>query len=144
METLVVLAILMLLLALVIFPFANFRDRQVLQMGAQDVLSTLAKARTQTLSGLNDSAYGVHLAADRLVLFVGDSYNAADPNNQTVLLNSSVTISGLNLTGGASDIAFRRLTGTATKSGTIAVALVADATQTKTITIAGSGVAWVN
>lgn len=144
LESLIVIAILAILAGVVFSPFGGFRDTQVLQGSVEDVLSTLAKARSRTLAGFNDSAYGVHFESDRLVLFRGGVYQAGAEDNETVTLNALTTLSNIALTGGAVDAVFRRLTGEALASGQVTVALLADPAESQTVTIAPSGIAWVN
>lgn len=143
-EMLVVLGLIVLLATFVTQPFKSFRDSQVLLGSVEDVLSTLSKARSETLAGLNDSAYGAHFQSDRLVLFAGSSYQAGAAGNETILLNQLTTISAINLTGGGSDLVFQRLSGEAASSGTVTIGLVNSPSQTKTVTILTSGIAGAN
>ncbi len=143
-EIVIVLGILVLISAFLVSPFANFRNTQILQVSVEDVLSTLNKARTQTLAGHGDSAYSVRLETNRVVLFPGETYSANDPNNQVVNLHSLVNISNISLSGGGSSVVFRRLTGATTKTGTITLSLASDSSVNKVITIPASGIAWSN
>lgn len=143
-EIVIVLGILVLVSAFLVSPFTNFRNTQILQVSVEDVLSTLNKARTQTLAGHGDSAYGVHLETNRVVLFAGETYNASDPTNQAVNLHSLVNISNISLSGGGSSVVFRRLTGTTTKTGTVTLSLASDSSVNKVITIPATGIAWSN
>lgn len=144
LEIVIVIGILGLITAFVISPFTNFRNTQLLRVSAEDVLSTLAKARTKTLAGHNDSAYGVHFESNRLVLFAGETYNQNSPYNEVITIHPLINVSNISLTGGGSDLVFRRLTGAATKSGTVTLSLASDASVTKIITISASGIAWSN
>lgn len=143
-EVLIVIGIIVVLSSLVISPFSSFRDQQVLRGSVEDVLSTIAKARTATLAGLDDSAYGVHFQSDSLVIFPGSTYQAGAVGNEVVSLNPLTNISAINLTGGATDITFQRLSGVTAVSGTITVSLVSSSTQNRIITIQPTGTATSN
>ena len=137
-EIVIAVTILVLIGALLFSAFRTFSTRHTLDGAAMEVRSVLAEARAQTLESLNDSAYGVHIQSDRLVLFKGTTYVANDANNRTILMSSRITLS-TSLTPSGSDVLFQRLTGKATQTGTVTVTLKSDATQTRTITITQSG-----
>src|SRR3989344_131519 len=81
-ELLVVLAAVALIAAIVIPQFSKVRERQVLKTAVAESLSSLDKARSQTLSSLNSSAYGVHFQSDRVIIFTGTVYSAGAGSNQ--------------------------------------------------------------
>lgn len=139
-EIVVVVAILSLITATAIFSFGAFNTRQALDKDSLAVLATLNDARSRTLSSQNASQYGVHLEEFQVVLFVGGSYLAGDPQNEEVVLSGHTHISSFSLIGGGSDIIFSRLTGATSKSGTIVLALRNDGAATKTITVYATGI----
>jgi Tfp pilus assembly protein FimT len=136
LEALVVVSILAILLAFVLPSFKTTRDRELLKSVSSDVVSSLDKARSQTLSSLNSSEYGVHFETDKLVIFKGTTYSSSDVNNQIISIVSPASISSISLTGGAVDVYFNRLSGAPNKTGTITVNVSG---ISKNITISATG-----
>ena len=60
LELLMVVAIMAILAAIVISPFAQFRNSKVLDTAGENALSILARARGNTLSSKNSYQYRVH------------------------------------------------------------------------------------
>ncbi len=117
----------------------NFNTDKALTLETHDVVSLISKARSFTLSAKNGSAYGVHLEATKAVLFAGPAYSPSATGNEVHTLNKEVTVSSVSLAGGGSDILFSKLTGATTQTGTITLASVRRASQTKVITVTGTG-----
>jgi type IV fimbrial biogenesis protein FimT len=136
LEALVVVAILAILLAFVLPSFKTTRDRELLKSVSSDVVSSLDKARSQTLSSLNSSEYGVHFETDKLVIFKGTTYSSLDVNNEIISIVSPASISSINLTDSAVDVYFNRLSGAPNKTGTITVSVSG---ISKNITISATG-----
>ncbi len=135
-EILIVLFIIAVLAAIVLPQFNEMRKREVLKGGANDIVTALTRARSQTLSSLESSEYGVHFESDHVIIFKGTTYSASSPDNETINIVSPATISAITLTGGGSDVYFRRLTGMPTTSGTVTIS---NTVSTKTITISSTG-----
>ncbi|HPS21418.1 MAG TPA: prepilin-type N-terminal cleavage/methylation domain-containing protein [Candidatus Paceibacterota bacterium] len=140
-EMLVVVAVIGILLAVVLPQFSGVKNAQVLNSAAQDVVSTLNKARSQTLASLDSSEYGVHFQSDKIVLFKGTSYSSSSSNNEDVNMISPATISNINFTGSATNIYFSRLTGSPSASGTATISV---GEKTKTITVSSTGIVSLN
>ena len=138
-EILVVIAIIVLILLVVLPPFSSIKEGQVLDNAVENVISALNKARTQTLSSLDSSEYGVHFESDQIVTFKGKVFSANDPDNESVEITSPATISDVTL-GGVSgpegELYFARLSGVPDKSGTVTVSV---AGNSKIITISSTG-----
>ena len=83
-EILVVIAIIVLILLVVLPPFSSIKEGQVLDNAVENVISALNKARTQTLSSLDSSEYGVHFESDQILIFKGKVFSANDPDNESV------------------------------------------------------------
>ncbi len=135
-ELLVVLAIIVILIAVVLPSLERMKQYQVLKSAVADISSTLDKAKSQTLSSINSSEYGVHFESDKVVLFAGTVYSASDSTNEVTAISSPISISSISLTGGATDIYFDKLSGAPNKTGTVTVS---SASQSKTITISATG-----
>ena len=138
MEALIVLAIIIILIAIVLPSFKTMRDNQVLKSTASDVFSALDKARSQTLSSVNSSEYGVHFQSDKVVIFKGKVFSSSDLNNENIFITAPASISSINLSGGAVDLYFNRLSGAPDKTGTITISI---SSLSKIITISATGAA---
>ena len=137
-EFLISLAILGLVIAIVMNTFTDYRKNQSLQKDTETVVEVLGQARNQSLSSQNASQYGVHIASDKITLFTGSAYSSSDPLNSYFPLVSTDTIVTINLSGGGSDVVFRRLTGETGQSGTVVMSSPT-ISKTKTITVYGTG-----
>ncbi len=120
--------------------FRGMRDTQVLNKVTNDVESVLNEARSQTLSALNSSVYGVHLEADKITLFKGDIFSSSDTSNEETVLDSSIGLMDISLAGGGSDVVFSRLVGDTDNDGTVTVYLISDSSKYRVITIRSTGV----
>lgn len=139
-ETLTVIAILVVILAITVVSFALFQQERDLDGVSDGLASTLEQARTQTLASKNQTVYGVHVEAGQYVLFEGVAYVPGAATNQAVALPSSIEISGWALAGGGAEAAFERLTGKTNQPGTITVRIRNRPDRTKTITILATGI----
>lgn len=133
------------ILVLIVFPsFSSLRNSQLLKASVGEVLSSIDKVRSQTLSSLNSSEYGVHFQSDKIVIFKGKVYIANDTNNETIDIATPVTITNVTLggvSGVSGDMYFNRLSGAPSVSGTITLGVD---TTSKIITMYATGVASVN
>ncbi len=143
-EIITVIAVLGIIIAVVIPQFAKIRENQVLKSGVSDIISSINKARSQTLSSLNSSEYGVHFQADKIVIFKTDVFDSNAVDNENISLTTPATIANVTLNGvsGASgDIYFNRLSGAPSVNGTITISTT---NFSKIITISTTGIASVN
>ncbi|MEK7209111.1 MAG: type II secretion system protein [Patescibacteria group bacterium] len=132
LETLIALAIIVLVAGIILWPYARFRDEKLLDGAAEDIISLLDEARTRTLSSDGALAYGVSFASDRITLL---------PDNREVILSGRLVISNINLAGGGTTVMFKRLTGATDTGGTVTVNLVSDSNRRRVITISATGAA---
>lgn len=140
-EILIVIGVLGIIFSIVIPQLSKTRELQALKNGAQDVLSSIDKARAETLSSLNSSVYGVHFQSDRVIIFKGAVFSTGDTNNETIDIITPATISNINLTGGGSEIYFNRLSGMPNKTGSVTVST---SSYSRVITISATGAASSN
>ena len=140
MEILVVIGVTVLLVVITLNSFSNLNRREALKKEALQVASIFDQARSLTLSSKKASKYGVHLEADKVTIFQGDTYSSGDPGNITTSLNPLVTITNIELSGGGSDLVFDRLTGATSQYGTTTISLSSDLAQTKSVIIYPTGV----
>ncbi len=143
-ELLVVIAVLGIIVSIMIPQFSKIRENQVLKSSASDILSSLNKAKSQTLASKNSSSYGVHFQSDKVIIFKGIIFSADDTNNEIINIItpaniSNVTLDGVN--GSSGDIYFSRLSGIPNKTGAITVST---ASFSKIITISATGAASIN
>ncbi len=140
-ELLVVVAVLGIIFSIVLPQFSKIRENQVLKSAVGDIISSLNKARSQTLASVNSSSYGVHFQSDKVIIFKGASFSSSASDNETISIISPATISSITISGGGANLYFNRLTGAPNATGSIAVS---SPNFIKTITISATGVASVN
>ena len=143
-ELVVVVAILSLIIGVVLAQFSKSREREVLKSATNNILSSVQKARSQTLASLDSSSYGVHFESSQVIIFKGVSFSSGDPDNEVMPIIGPATISNVTLggvSGSSGEIYFSRLSGTPSKTGTVTVA---NNTVSKIITISATGAASSN
>lgn len=140
-EVLAAIAIMGVLVAIVLAPFASFRNSNLLNIASEEILTILSEARGDTLSAKEGYQYGVHFESSQAVLYRGSTYSSSDPNNKVMLLDGALEISLITLNGGGADVLFDQLTGKTSQGGTVLIRVKNDITKTKTINISGTGVA---
>lgn len=89
-------------------------------------------------AGKDDISHGIHLEADKYILFSGINYNPNSSANYIVTLPSSVSITNINLNGGGSDIVFSLPKGETDNYGTFTFES-AQINKSQTITITKIG-----
>ncbi len=138
-ETLMVVAITVMVSMIMFFSFSNYSSTEALSKDQARVVSVLEKARALTLDSYNSSQYGVHFATSTVTIFTGTTYNPANSSNLVTTLNPRVQISNITLVGGGSDILFNRLSGETNQMGTTTLSLVANDSVTRTVAIYSTG-----
>jgi len=141
LEALVVIFILLLVALAAYFSLAAFRNRQVLNSGAEEVLALLHDARVRTLAARSNDQYGVNFQADRLVLFQGASYPGT--TLEETRLSPLLEISNISLAGGGGSAVFKRLSGSTDNFGTVTVNLKSNPAEQAVIRIYSTGLAGV-
>jgi Tfp pilus assembly protein FimT len=141
-EVLISLLILAIISVVGLNSFSGVNTRKALDLEAEKVISLIAKARALTLSAKSDAPYGVHFEERTAVLFKGQSYSSGALTNQGQPFNDVVKLSSTALVGGGAEVLFARLTGATAQSGTVTLAAVQDASKTRVITIAATGIAY--
>ena len=139
LETLIAVAIIVLIATVIIWPFAAFRNVKLLDGAAEDILSLLHEAQTRTLSSDGAAPYGVYFESGKMTLFRGAAFpGAGDPNNKEVLIHNRLAISDITIAGGSS-VAFKRLTGATDNTGTVTISLVSDSSRQRVLAISAAG-----
>lgn len=142
-DIVIVTAIMALLVASAIAPFSQFRDTKVLEVSTEQALALLSRARSDTLAAKQGIQYGVHFEASKMVLYRNATYSALEPTNEETLLDSTIEISSISL-GGGSEVLFQRLTGKTSSVGTIVFRVKSNPSETRTVTVSGTGIAGAN
>jgi prepilin-type N-terminal cleavage/methylation domain-containing protein len=137
-ELLVVVAIMVIVLVVILARFTLFGKQTNLDGTAQQIISILQMARSQTVASLDESVYGVHFETNKYVLFKGATYNPASTDNKEYTLNSS-EIYEINLSGGGGEVVFDRIKGSTSESGNVKIRLTTDNSKTKTIVVTSMG-----
>lgn len=140
-EIIIVIVIFSVIAGIIIVPFSQFRNQQVLAGAADNILSLINQARSQTLAAKNDINYGIYFATSSITIFPGDVYDQEAIENKETILSTKVTISDISIAGSGASIIFSRLTGITNASGTITVSLVSDVDKNKVILINEAGLA---
>lgn len=138
-ELLVIIVILFLLTIIVVPRLIDFQREQALKNTTENIISLLNQAKTDSLSSLNSSNYGVHFTTNSAIYFIGDIFNSSDLNNYQIDFDSGVAISELNLNGGGNDVIFPKLTGDPIGYGTITLYLTSVPDRQKIISISQTG-----
>ncbi|MEO5635262.1 MAG: type II secretion system protein [Candidatus Paceibacterota bacterium] len=143
-EVLIVIAIVGLLIAIVLPKFSKIRENQVFKGAILDTISSINKAKGETLSSISSSEYGVHFQSDKVIIFKGKVFSSGASDNETIIITSpasitNVTLGGVSGTSGA--IYFNRLTGAPSATGTITIAT---SNYSKIVTISATGSASSN
>lgn len=144
LELLIILAIIGILVSIVFFQFSKSREQQVVKSAISDTLSSINKARSQTLSSLNSSEYGIHFQSDKVIIFKGTIFTAGASGNETINIISPAIISDVTLGGvsaSSGDVYFNRLYGVPSKTGMITIS---SSSLSKIINISATGSASSN
>jgi prepilin-type N-terminal cleavage/methylation domain-containing protein len=138
-EILVAISIIGLIASFVLASFGDFRARKTLDASVEGMLSAFSHAHLDTISSKNDQQYGVHIAADQVVYFVGPTYATGTATNIIHSLHSVIEIANISLNGGGSDVLYQRLSGKTNQYGTFQLRPRSRPTMTATITINETG-----
>lgn len=106
------------ILALIAAPYGSrFIGQNELDQRTLEAVDTLRRAQSSSMNGRGGEPWGVHFSSDSFTLFRGDSYNASDPDNETVNLPTRISVSSISLNGGGNDVIFTRVFGDTTNYG---------------------------
>jgi len=143
-ELLVVIAVIGIIILIAFPQFSRMRENQLIKNATVDVLSVIEKARSQTLSSLNSSEYGVRFQPDQVIIFKGKVFSGSAVDNETIDIIPPASISNITLnevSGSEMNMYFNRLSGVPSASGTITINTT---NIQKIITISATGMASVN
>jgi hypothetical protein len=118
--------------------FSGLANSISLDKDTSNIASYIDKARTMSINSVNSLEHGVLFATKKVTVFKTTIYSVANTEAFYDVSGKS-NITAISLTGGATSLFFNKLTGAASKTGTITVTST-DGTKTKTITIYGTGI----
>ncbi len=126
-------------IGLIVMPsLTNFQKKQSLKNTAENIVTLLNKAKSDSLSSLNSNNYGVHFESNQMIYFTGNNFSPGNINNKKVGFASGVVIppiGGIGLNNGGNDVIFPRLTGDVVGYGIIVIQLISKPTSQEIITI---------
>lgn len=139
LEIVIVCGLMVLVASISMNYLSSLLYKQRVEKDAESAYSYLQRARNQTLVGEADSQYGVAFSSTSITLFSGTTYTAGDPNVVTfTLLNNSV-FQNVNLSNGANQVYFKKLSGKPSATGTVEVVSKSNPEIKEVITIHASG-----
>jgi prepilin-type N-terminal cleavage/methylation domain-containing protein len=138
-ELIAVVAIISILMVIIIPSFTDFRRNSQLNVAAMNLVTLLNKARTLSISGKNDTQYGVHLEASKAVLYRGATYVSNASTNETYSFDSGLSLSSITINGGGSEVLFDRWTG-ATNNDASMVLSVTGTSKSTTLLVRNTGI----
>ena len=141
-EVVMVILILTVLGTISVTNFVLLQKKAELDNAAEEVKTVLILAQNRTLASDNGGQYGVYfdisVSPNKYVLFNGATYATRDTTkDQNFWLTSRVDFSSLSFNGG-NEIVFEKLTGFATPSGSVTIA-VENGGNTKIVYVSSSG-----
>ena len=117
----------------------TFRQQSDIDSVGEGILGTLRMARSKTISSENASGYGVHFESATYTLFTGRTYTPGSSSNEDYALPSRVEIFSIVLSTSTQSVAFDRLTGHTSTTGTIHIRPVGNVATARTMRIDSSG-----
>lgn len=143
LELTISVGILAVLLAFIVPSFMDFRRNSILNTETQNVITLVNKARMSSMSSKEDTQYGIHFEAGKVVLFQGDTYTVGAGTNEELVLPTALTLSPIVVNGGGAEVVFQKVTGATNQNATTTL-LVVGSTASTTIVVFPSGVSTRN
>lgn len=130
-ELILTLSIASIISALGFASFYQWRNSVSLINQVDELKSKITEIRQLALGAAGENNWGIHLAADRYIVFNSDSYNQTDPNNQEIMLQGVIIVNpDTSLSNGngafSSDLIFTKFSGLTVNTGTITLQAVND------------------
>lgn len=110
LEVIVTISFLMIILAIGVGSFRDTALDKELESTANNIVSTLELARTNSVAGKNSQNYGVKFNNDSYISFVGSSYIESNESNETNTVGSKVEIT-TDIPGASESVVFSKITG---------------------------------
>ncbi|MEI7480069.1 MAG: type II secretion system protein [bacterium] len=121
-EIMIVIAIGVILATIVTFSFFAMKERGNINKNISQAKVLLEQAKVQSVSGLNDTNYGVHVQFDKLVLFSGSTYFASSTDNVPLIFENNLFFATSSFAGGdGSNVVFKKITGATDNYGSLTI-----------------------
>lgn len=148
MEVVVVIAVLGAIAAITLASFYIIQKRSELNNNANELANILKLAQNLSITSEQESQYGVYFdtssAPNRYILFKGANFSARESSfDQIYYLSKNTELFNVSL-GGASEVVFKRISGSAEPSGNVSLRLISDPSLQKTVYISAVGIVSFN
>jgi len=101
-EVMLVMGVLGIITGLAIPFYQSFQISSALDNAGQEITQALRTTQSRAMSSRGLSPHGVHFDLNKFIIFQGDIYNPADPDNEIFEVANTVDITS----SGSSDIVF--------------------------------------
>jgi len=101
-EVMLVMGVLGIITGLAIPFYQSFQISSALDNAGQEITQALRTTQSRAMSSRGLSSQGVHFDLNKFIIFQGDIYNPADPDNEIFEVANTVDITS----SGSSDIVF--------------------------------------
>lgn len=138
-ELIIVTTVSIILISLSLNTFYSVADRQVLEKEVDYAIALIEKARLQTVNSKENTYYSIRMASSSITLYRANTYSTTASSSSHYVFSPKVEVSGINLTGSVTDIAFEPITGKASATGTITFRLKQNQNSSTTIRLYKTG-----
>ncbi|MFA6096785.1 MAG: prepilin-type N-terminal cleavage/methylation domain-containing protein [Candidatus Paceibacterota bacterium] len=141
-ELMITIAIFSIIIGVMLQQGRSMNTTVELENASRNIDLKIKTAKSRSIGALNNTSYGVHFEASKVVIFDGSGlYVDGAASNEEFILPTGVEIYSISLAGGGtgSDIFFERLTGNTVNFGSVVLRSVRDTTRMKTIFINSNG-----
>jgi prepilin-type N-terminal cleavage/methylation domain-containing protein len=138
-EILAVISIISIVLGIAIINGRNFNNSIDLENTAKSVDAKIKLAKAYSIGAKNNTNYGVHFEADKVVIFRGSVFINGAPTNETFVFSDKIGVNAVSLAGGGSNVIFDRLIGSTSNFGNIEMKVISEPSKTKQIIINSDG-----
>lgn len=124
-EVLVTISIAAIIAAMGFSAFSQWRTNVTLVNQVDELKSKIIEIRQFAISAAGEKNWGIHFEAEQYIIFSGNVYNAADPNNQVVelkgvlLMNPATSLANGGGGGFSQNLIFTKFTGGTFNTGTL-------------------------
>lgn len=137
-EMLLVIGLVLVIFGITMSVGRDFSSNIDLENTVKGISSKIKLAKSQSISALNGTHYGVRVKPSKIVIFEGSTYTEGLLTNSEYVFSDKIEIFAHSL-GGGDDIIFSRLTGLTNNSGTINVRVINNPSNWKQIFINSDG-----
>ncbi len=136
-ELLVVISIFVFLLSIAFFSFSSLKNSQSIDKNIAEIKALIQEAKSMSVSGKDDSAYGIKILSNKIVVFKA-VYSQSSQEN-IILAFRDISVDTISILGGGDEILFSKNSGIPNTTGSFRIVSLSDATRYATIRINASG-----